>query len=95
MIDLRTLAPLDADSRAGIRRVRRPDRVVVVHRAPRTTGIGAEVAALIQERALYSLQAPVQRVTGWDTVFPLKRTEDVYLPDVERIVTAARRTLEG
>ena len=55
-------------------------RVVVVHEAPRTAGIGAEVAALIQERALYSLQAPVLRVTGWDTVFPLKRTEHVYLP---------------
>jgi pyruvate/2-oxoglutarate/acetoin dehydrogenase E1 component len=93
VIDLRTLAPLDADSL--VKSAEKAGRVVVVHEAPRTAGVGAEVAALIQERALYSLQAPVQRVTGWDTVFPLKRTEHVYLPDVERIVTAARRTLEG
>jgi pyruvate dehydrogenase E1 component beta subunit len=53
------------------------------------------VAATIQERALYSLQAPVRRVTGWDTVFPLKRSEAHYLPSVDRIVQAAEDTLEA
>jgi pyruvate dehydrogenase E1 component beta subunit len=53
------------------------------------------VAATIQERALYSLQAPVRRVAGWDTVFPLKRSEAHYLPSVDRIVHAAEETLEA
>jgi pyruvate dehydrogenase E1 component beta subunit len=57
--------------------------------------LGAEIAALIQEHALYSLLAPVRRVTGWDTVFPLKRSEAHYLPTVDRIVRAAEETLEA
>jgi len=56
--------------------------------------LGAEIAALIQEQALYSLLDPVRRVTGWDTVFPLKRSEGHYLPTVDRIVRAAEETLE-
>ena len=70
-------------------------RAVVVHEAPLTGGFGGEIAATIQERCLYSLRAPVQRVTGWDTVFPLKRSEGHYLPSVDRITAAARETLEG
>lgn len=93
LIDLRSLVPLDED--AVILSVEKTGRAVVIHEAPRTGGFGAEIAALIQERSLYSLSAPVQRVTGWDTVFPLKRSEHHYLPSVERIVAAARRTLEG
>lgn len=93
LIDLRSLVPLDED--AIILSVEKTGRAVVIHEAPRTAGFGAEIAALIQERSLYSLSAPVQRVTGWDTVFPLKRSEHHYLPSVERIVAAARRTLEG
>ncbi len=93
LIDLRSLVPLDED--AIILSVEKTGRAVVIHEAPRTGGFGAEIAALIQERSLYSLSAPVQRVTGWDTVFPLKRSEHHYLPSVERIVAAARRTLEG
>ncbi len=64
-------------------------------RRPRTAGMGAEVAAIIQERALYSLAAPVRRVAGWDTVFPLKRSEGHYLPTVDRIVRVAQETLES
>ena len=93
VIDLRSLVPFDADS--VVKSVDRTGRLVVVHEAPRTAGFGAEVAATVAERCLYSLQAPVQRVTGWDSVFPLKRSEAQYLPSQERIIRAARRTLES
>ncbi|MGH3649574.1 MAG: transketolase C-terminal domain-containing protein, partial [Acidimicrobiia bacterium] len=93
VIDVRTLAPLD---REGIvASVEKTGRAVVVHEAPITGGFGGEIAATIQERSLYSLRAPVQRVTGWDTVFPLKRSEAHYLPTVDRIVAAANGTLEA
>ncbi|MGH8945048.1 MAG: transketolase C-terminal domain-containing protein, partial [Acidimicrobiia bacterium] len=62
--------------------------------APLTAGFGAEVVATIQERCLYHLKAPVQRVAGWDTVFPLKRSEAHYLPSVDRIREAAMSTLD-
>lgn len=92
VIDLRTLSPLD---REGIlSSVEKTGRAVVVHEAPLTGGLASEIAAIIQEEALYSLQAPVRRVTGWDTIFPLKRSEGHYLPTVDRIVTAAHKTLE-
>ncbi len=93
IIDLRTLAPLDID--ALVESVSRTGRAVVVHEAPRTVGVGAEITATLQERCLYDLQAPIIRVTGWDTVFPLKRSEDQYLPTVDRIARAVRTTLEG
>ena len=93
VLDLRTLSPIDADG--IVRSATKTGRVVVVHEAPRTAGMGAEVAAIIQERALYSLRAPVRRVTGWDTVFPLKRSEGHYLPTVDRIVRVAQETLEA
>lgn len=93
VIDVRTLAPLDRDGVVGS--VEKTGRAVVVHEAPLTGGFGAEIVATIQERCLYSLLAPVERVTGWDTVFPLKRSEAHYLPTVDRIVAAAGRTLEG
>lgn len=93
VIDVRTLAPLD---REGIvASVEKTGRAVVVHEAPLTGGFGGEIAASIQEAALYSLHAPVRRVTGWDTVFPLKRSEGHYLPSVDRIVQAAYETLEA
>ncbi len=92
VVDVRTLSPLDRDG--ILASVEKTGRAVVVHEAPLTGGFGGEVAATIQERGLYSLLAPVRRVTGWDTVFPLKRSEGHYLPDVERIVNAAYETLE-
>lgn len=92
VIDLRSLVPFDADT--VVDSVSKTGRVVIVHEAPRTAGFGAEVAATIAERCLYSLEAPVRRVTGWDSVFPLKRSEAQYLPSVDRIVKAARETLE-
>lgn len=93
VIDLRTLSPLDRDGIAES--VDKTGRAVIVHEAPLTGGFGAEVVASIQERSLYSLKAPVRRVAGWDTVFPLKRSEAHYLPSVERIVNAATETLEA
>lgn len=93
VLDLRSLVPLDED--ALIASIERTGRAVVVQEAPRTGGFAGELIALIQARALYSLQAPVARVTGWDTVFPLKRSEHHYLPSPGRIAAAARRVLAG
>jgi pyruvate dehydrogenase E1 component beta subunit len=93
LIDLRTLAPLDVDT--VIASVETTGRAVVVTEHPRTAGFASEVVALIQEQALYALEAPVQRVTGWDTVFPLKRGESLYLPSTERVNRAIRSTLEA
>ena len=69
-------------------------RCVIVH-GSRTGGVGAEIAANIAECGLYSLLAPVQRVTGYDVVVPLYRLENQYMPGTERIVAAARQTLEA
>lgn len=93
LVDLRTLVPLDVDTIVGS--VERTGRAVVVTEAPRTAGFASEIVTVIQEECLYSLQAPVQRVTGWDTVFPLKRGEALYLPSTERVIGAVRTTLEG
>ncbi len=93
VVDLRSLVPLDVDT--FLASVQRTGRAVVVHEAPRTAGFGAEVVAQIQERALYFLEAPVGRVTGWDAVFPLRRAERHYLPSAARIVRAAEATLEA
>lgn len=92
VLDVRTLSPLDRDG--IVSSVDKTGRAVIIHEAPLTGGFGGEIAATITERALYSLLAPVQRVAGWDTIFPLKRSEGHYLPSVERIVAAARTTLE-
>lgn len=91
VVDLRSLVPLDVGTLVAS--VEKTGRAVVVHEAPRTAGFGAEVAAQIQERCLYGLEAPVLRVTGYDTVFPLKRSEHHYLPGVERIAGAVRRVM--
>jgi pyruvate dehydrogenase E1 component beta subunit len=91
VIDLRSLVPLDTD--AVVASVEKTGRAVVVHEAPRTGGFAGEIVALIQERSLYSLQAPVARVTGFDTVFPLKRSEHLYLPSPERIAVAVRKVM--
>ncbi len=92
VLDLRTLRPLDED--ALLESVRRTGRVVIVQEAPRTAGFGAEIAAIVAERALLDLHAPIERVTGYDVPFPHWRLEDVYLPSAERVASAIRRTLE-
>jgi pyruvate dehydrogenase E1 component beta subunit len=93
VIDLRTIVPLDVET--IVASVENTGRAVVIHEAPRTAGFGAEIAATIQERALYWLKAPVERVTGWDIVVPLRRAEKHYTPSVDRIVNAAMRAMEA
>ena len=91
VIDLATLKPLDSDS--ILASVAKTGRCVIVHEAPLTGGFGAEIAAKIAERGLVSLLAPIERVAGWDTVMPLPRLEQYYLPGEARILAAARRIL--
>ena len=91
VIDLATLKPLDSDS--ILASVAKTGRCVIIHEAPLTGGFGAEIAAKIAERGLVSLLAPIERVAGWDTVMPLPRLEQYYLPSEARILAAARRIL--
>jgi 2-oxoisovalerate dehydrogenase E1 component beta subunit len=91
VIDLATIAPIDRDT--ILESVAKTGRLVIVHEAARNCGVGAEIAALVAEHALYDLQAPIQRVTGYDTVVPLARLEHNYIPSVARIVDAVRATL--
>jgi len=93
IVDLRTISPIDEE--AIVASVRHTGRLVAVTEGHRTANMASEVAAIAQEKALYSLLAPVERVTGWDTVVPLKRTEGHYVPSSERIAAALRRTLEA
>lgn len=91
LIDLRTLYPLDVEAiRASVSKT---GRCVVVHEAPRTAGLGAEIATLVQEHCFEYLEAPVQRVTGFDTVMPYYKLELEYLPDTPRIVEAIEQIL--
>ena len=68
---------------------------MVVQEAHRSAGMASEIVAVLQEHALYHLNAPIERITGWDVVIPLRRAEKHYLPTVDQIVAAARRTLEA
>ncbi len=91
VVDLRTLKPLDEETL--LRSAAKTGRVVVVQEAPRTLGYAAEVAAVLAEKAIYDLQGPVLRVTGYDVPYPYWQIEDAYMPSVERVVDAARRLL--
>jgi 2-oxoisovalerate dehydrogenase E1 component beta subunit len=92
VVDLRSLFPLDVDAIVSAAQDCR--RALVVHEAPRTAGLGAEVSALIHERAILDLEAPVLRVTGYDVPFPQFANEDDYLPSVDRIAAGATRVLD-
>lgn len=91
VIDLRSLLPLDEE--AIVESVNRTGRCVIVHEATRTSGFGAELAALVQEKCLWYLEAPIERVTGWDTPYPHTLEWD-YFPGPERVIAALRRVLE-
>jgi 2-oxoisovalerate dehydrogenase E1 component beta subunit len=91
VIDLRTLSPLDMDPVYAS--VRKTGRAVVVHEAPTTLGLGAELASRITEECFYSLESPVLRVGGFDTPYPPSRVEEEYLPDLDRVLDAVDRTL--
>ncbi len=92
VIDLRTLVPLDEAAVVGS--VEKTGRAVIVHEAARTCGFGAELAAVLAEKAFYSLRAPIARVTGYDTPFPYA-LEQVYLPGAERIAHAVRAVVRA
>jgi pyruvate/2-oxoglutarate/acetoin dehydrogenase E1 component len=92
VLDIRTLKPLDEE--ALLASVAKTGRVVIVQEAPRTAGYGAELAAVIAEKAIYDLHGPVLRVTGYDVPYPYWQVEDAYLPSVARVVDAVRRLLE-
>jgi 2-oxoisovalerate dehydrogenase E1 component beta subunit len=92
VIDLATVSPIEAET--ILESVAKTGRLIIVHEAARNCGVGAEIAALVAERGLYDLVAPVQRVTGYDAVVPLYRLENEYIPSVARIVDAVKATLE-
>lgn len=92
VIDLATLKPLDEAT--ILESVGRTGRCLVVHEAPLTAGLGAEIAARVAEHALFSLVAPVRRVAGYDTVMPLPRLEAHYMPSAERVERAARELMD-
>jgi pyruvate dehydrogenase E1 component beta subunit len=91
VIDLRTLSPMDEES--FLNSVRKTGRAIVVQEAPRTCGLGAEIVARINEKALLSLEAPVERITGFDTVVPLLKLESHYLPTPDRIARGIRKVM--
>jgi 2-oxoisovalerate dehydrogenase E1 component beta subunit len=91
VIDLRTLVPWDQDR--VLESVKKTGRVVIAHEAPKTSGFGAELAATIQEKAILHLEAPILRVTGFDTPFPYT-LEHEYLPDADRILDAVERVVK-
>lgn len=92
VIDLRTISPMDEN--AFLESVRKTGRAMVVHEAPPTCGVGAEIIARINEKALLSLQAPVVRVTGFDVIVPLMKLEHHYLPNPERILRGIRKAIK-
>jgi 2-oxoisovalerate dehydrogenase E1 component beta subunit len=89
VIDLRTLSPLDLGP--VFESVRRTGHAIVVHEAARTLGLGAEIAARITEHCFYSMESPVQRVTGYDMPYPPSRAEEEFLPGIDRILDAVDR----
>ena len=92
ILDLRTLWPVDIEAITAS--VRKTGRCVVVHEATRTSGFGAELSALVQEHCFYHLEAPIERVTGWDTPYP-HVFEWEYFPGPARVAQALRRVMEG
>ncbi len=90
VIDLRSLSPLDLD--AIYASVRKTGRCVVVHEAPVTSGLGAEIAARVSQECFYHLEAPVLRVGGYSTPYPPSRLEEHYLPDLDRVLDALDRS---
>jgi 2-oxoisovalerate dehydrogenase E1 component beta subunit len=92
VIDVASISPLDTET--ILTSVRKTGRLVIIHEAPRNLGLGAEIAATVAEKALLELQAPIARVTGYDTVMPYFRLENHYLPNTQDIIDAVTQTLE-
>jgi len=93
VIDLLTISPFDED--ILVQSVQKTGRAVIVHEAPRSFGAGAEIVSRLMEKAFFFLEAPIERVTGFDIIIPLFAREESYLPSVQRILAAAQRTLEA
>lgn len=93
LIDLRTLSPLDTET--ILLSVKKTGRCVIIHEAPKTCGFGAEISAIIMEKALYDLRAPVERVTGFDVIPPLLQAENFNLPDSRRLISGIRKVLSA
>jgi pyruvate dehydrogenase E1 component beta subunit len=93
VLDLQTLVPLDTEALRSA--VAQCGRALVVHEAPRTSGFGAEVVATIQEEAFWSLEAPIGRVTAYDTPYPIASIEEHYVPSAERVLAGIRAALEA
>jgi pyruvate dehydrogenase E1 component beta subunit len=91
VIDLRTLQPLDIDT--IIQSIEKTTKLIIVHEAVRNNGFGAEISAVVNERALFSLSAPILRVTGYDTPYPVPTMEDNWLPNEDRITTKVKEVL--
>jgi 2-oxoisovalerate dehydrogenase E1 component subunit beta len=91
VIDVRSLVPLDVST--IVESVRKTGRCIVLHEGPRTLGMGAEIAALVQEHGFWHLEAPVLRVTGFDTPYPPARLEGAWLPGVDRLLNSVERSL--
>lgn len=92
VIDVATIKPLDIDT--IIASVEKTGRCVIIHEAARTCGVGADISAQVAERALLSLRAPVQRVTGYDTIVPYAKLEKYYLPSENQIIEAVNTIME-
>jgi pyruvate dehydrogenase E1 component beta subunit len=91
IIDLRTVTPMDIET--VVNSIRKTGRGVIVHEAPKTCGLGAEIIAQINEKAFLSLQAPIERVTGFDIPVPLLKSEHYYLPNPKRIAMAVKKVM--
>jgi pyruvate dehydrogenase E1 component beta subunit len=92
IIDLRTVWPLDEE--AIVTSVEKTGRAVIVHEAPRAGGVGAEIVSIINDRCLYSLLKPIERVTGYDTPYPVPGQEDYYLPSPTKVLDALKRVMD-
>jgi pyruvate dehydrogenase E1 component beta subunit len=92
VVDLRTLSPMDRET--IVESFKKTGRAVVVHEAPKTGGLAGEITALLQEEALFYQEAPIERVTGWDAVYPLYDLEDFQLPNTTRVEEAIRSVVE-
>ncbi len=92
IIDLRTVWPLDEE--VIVTSVEKTGRAVIVHEAPRAGGVGAEIVSIINDRCLYSLLKPIERVTGYDTPYPVPGQEDYYVPSPAKVLDALKRVME-
>ncbi len=91
VIDVASVSPLDSETLLAS--VQKTGRCVIIHEAPRSGGVGAEISAILAEKGLLALQAPINRVTGYDTVMPYYRLEQHYLPNTQDIIESAQQTL--